>query len=60
MTFSVGDCCIVAGGPCLNEEWYLKLSDIILIGAFHDKYYIFVDGSYFIPAVNNDNIVKHL
>ena len=59
MKFSVGDCCIVAGGPSLTEEWYMKLTNIILIGAFHDKYHIFIDGTYFIPAFNHGQVVKH-
>lgn len=58
MKFSVGVCCIVAGGPEFSEEWYMKLTNIILISAFHDKYHIFIDGIYFIPAFNNGRVVN--
>ena len=57
--FSIGDCCVVAGGPNPEEEWFMELTDIILIGAFHEKYFIFIDGMYFIPAFNHGRVVKH-
>ena len=33
MKFSKGDFCIIPGGPSLSEEWYLKISQIVLVGA---------------------------
>lgn len=59
MKFLQGDVCIIAGGPSLTEEWYLKITNIILAGAFMNKYYIFIDGTYYIPAFNQGRVVKH-
>ena len=36
-----------------------KLTKIILIGEFHDKYFIFIDGTYFIPAFNRGRVAKY-
>lgn len=57
--FSQGDICIIAGGPSLTEEWYLKITNIILIGAFMNKYHIFIDGTCYIRAFNQGRVVKH-
>ena len=59
MKFSEGKICIVAGGPDLSEEWYLKITNIILIGPFMNKYHTFTDGTYYIPAFNRGRVVKH-
>ena len=59
MTFSQGDVCIIAGGPSLTEEWYLKITNTILIGASKNKYHIFIDGTYYIPAINQGRVVMH-
>ena len=59
MKFSEGNICIVAGGPDLSEEWYLKITNLILIGPFMNKYHTFIDGTYYIPAFNRSRVVKH-
>ena len=59
MKFSQGEFCIVAGGPSLTEEWFLKITHIILIGAFMRKYHIFIDGTYYLPTFNHGRVVKH-
>ena len=55
--FSKGDCCIISGGN--NEEWVICITDIILIGAIGEKYYVFIDGTYYIPLFNHGQVVKH-
>ena len=59
MKFSKGDFCIIPGGPSLSEEWHLKISQIVLVGASMNKYLIFVDGTYYIPVFNHGRVVKH-
>ena len=42
MKFSNGGFCIIPGGPSLSEEWYLKISQIVLVGASMNKYLLFL------------------
>ena len=52
LKFSKGDICTIAGGPNLDEIWHLKIKVFILIGPFVGKYFVFVDGDYYIPAID--------
>jgi hypothetical protein len=55
--FSINDSCIISGGE--DEEWYLVITEILLLGAICGKYYIFIDGTYQIPAFKNGQVVTH-
>ena len=55
--FSKGNHCIIYGGE--DEEWYLCITEIILIGSISGKYYVFIDGTYYIPAISHGHVIKH-
>lgn len=57
--FLIGDCCVVVGGFNFEEEWFMEFIDIILIGVFYEKYFIFIDGMYFILVFNYGRVVKY-
>ena len=42
--------CVISGGPNLRETWNIKVTEFILVGPHNGKYYIFLDGKYYIPA----------
>lgn len=60
MKFLQGEFCIVVGGLFLIEEWFLKILYIILIGGFMRKYFIFIDGIYYIFIFKYGRLVKYL
>ena len=50
--FAKNDFCVISGGPNLRETWNIKVTEFILVGPHNGKYYIFVDGKYYIPAID--------
>ena len=52
LKLSKGDICTVAGGPSFDEIWHLKIEVFILVGPFVGKYFVFVDGGYYIPSID--------
>ena len=42
-----------------DEDWIMEVSDIFQVGPVNEKYYIFINGTYYIPTLNNGNIIYH-
>ena len=42
-----------------NEEWTMEIADIFLVGPVNDQYFVFVNGPYFIPTLNNGNVIHN-
>ena len=42
-----------------DEDWIMEVSDIFHIGPVDCKHFIFVNGKYFIPTLNNGNVIHH-
>ena len=42
-----------------DEDWIVEVSDIFQAGPVNEKYYIFINGTYYIPTLNNGNIIYH-
>jgi hypothetical protein len=59
--FKVGDTCILAGGPNLEEEWFMSISSFVQVGPIDSVYHLFVDGDYYIPAfdAHRRNAIVH-
>ena len=54
--FSRGTVCKIGSA---DEDWIIEIADIFQVGPVTDKYFIFVNGNYFIPTLNNGNIIYH-
>ena len=42
-----------------GNEWIMEVSDIFMVGPVDTKYFLFVNGTYFIPTLNNGQIIHH-
>jgi hypothetical protein len=42
-----------------QEEWTIEISEMFAVGPVDGKYYTFVNGTYFVPTLNNGNIMYH-
>lgn len=52
-TFKVGNKCVMAGGDNLDEEWFVEIKKIMVVGPLDGKYFTFVDCLYYIPGFHN-------
>ena len=53
---STGTVCKIGSA---DEDWIMEISDIFQVGPVDGKYFIFVNGKYFIPTLNNGNVIYH-
>ncbi|CAB3982324.1 Hypothetical predicted protein [Paramuricea clavata] len=42
-----------------DKDWVMEISDIFQVGPVDGKYFIFVNGKYFIRILNNGNVIYH-
>ena len=56
--FVAGTTCKIASENNENE-WLVEISDIFQVGPVNGEYFIFVNGKYFIPTLQNGNVILH-
>ena len=60
--FTKGCKCILKGGADLSEEWCIEVKQFFLVGPVRNQFYVFVDGDYYVPAIdrsNNNAVIHH-
>jgi hypothetical protein len=55
---SRGTVCKISSAD-VDEDWLMEISDIFQVGPVNGRYFIFVNGRYFIPTLNNGSIIYH-
>ena len=56
--FAVGDTCVVCSHDN-QEEWIIQISAFVLFGPVASKYYLAVDGQFYIPGWNGRRLAVH-
>ncbi len=54
--FTQGTVCKIASG---HEEFVMRISQVFQVGPVQEKYFTFVNGTYFIPTLDNGNVIYH-
>ena len=55
--FTTGTTCKIASEN--DEEWIMEISEVFQVEPVDNKYFIFVNETYFIPTLNNGNTIYH-
>ena len=56
--FVVGTLCKIASQDG-DVEWIVQISDIVHVGPINGNYFIFINGKYFIPTLENGSVIQH-